>query len=38
MVDRLIELSLRNRFLVAAFFVLVGAWGYSRSRTGTRRR
>src|SRR5438045_1724008 len=28
MIDRLIELSLRNRFLVVAFFLLVGAWGY----------
>src|SRR5437764_12253507 len=28
MVNWLIELSLRNRFLVIAFFVLVGAWGY----------
>src|SRR5216110_1737175 len=28
MIDRLIELSLRNRFLVAAFFLLVGGWGY----------
>ncbi len=28
MINRLIELSLRNRFLVVAFFVLVGGWGY----------
>ncbi|PYN74870.1 MAG: CusA/CzcA family heavy metal efflux RND transporter, partial [Candidatus Rokuibacteriota bacterium] len=28
MIDWLIELSLRNRFLVAAFFLLVGGWGY----------
>src|SRR5438477_30675 len=28
MVNRLIEVSLRNRFLVIAFFLLVGAWGY----------
>ncbi len=28
MVNWLIEVSLRNRFLVIAFFVLVGAWGY----------
>ena len=28
MINWLIELSLRNRFLVIAFFVLVGAWGY----------
>jgi len=28
MIDRLIELSLRNRFLVVAFFLLVGGWGY----------
>src|SRR5947199_1974375 len=28
MVNWLIELSLRNRFRVIAFFVLVGAWGY----------
>src|SRR5206468_3787184 len=27
-INWLIELSLRNRFLVIAFFVLVGAWGY----------
>jgi len=27
-VNWLIEVSLRNRFLVIAFFVLVGAWGY----------
>src|SRR5947209_10393236 len=28
MVNRLIGLSLRNRFLTVAVFVLVGAWGY----------
>jgi Cu(I)/Ag(I) efflux system membrane protein CusA/SilA len=28
MVNWLIDLSLRNRFLTIAFFVLVGAWGY----------
>ena len=28
MINWLIEVSLRNRFLVIAFFVLVGAWGY----------
>jgi copper/silver efflux system protein len=28
MINWLIELSLRNRFLVIALFVLVGAWGY----------
>ncbi len=28
MIDRLIQLSLRNRFLVVAFFLLVGGWGY----------
>src|SRR5688500_5131138 len=28
MVNWLIELSLRNRFLVIALFVLLGAWGY----------
>src|SRR5437762_240106 len=28
MVNWLIEASLRNRFLVVGFFVLVGAWGY----------
>jgi Cu(I)/Ag(I) efflux system membrane protein CusA/SilA len=28
MIDRLIEVSLRNRFLVVAFFLLVGGWGY----------
>jgi copper/silver efflux system protein len=28
MIDRLIEVSLRNRFLVVAFFVLTGGWGY----------
>jgi Cu(I)/Ag(I) efflux system membrane protein CusA/SilA len=28
MIDRLVELSLRNRFLVVAFFVLLGGWGY----------
>ena len=27
-INWLIEVSLRNRFLVIAFFVLVGAWGY----------
>jgi Cu(I)/Ag(I) efflux system membrane protein CusA/SilA len=27
-INRLIELSLRNRFLVIAVFALVGAWGY----------
>jgi copper/silver efflux system protein len=27
-VNRLIELSLRNRFLVIALFALLGAWGY----------
>jgi Cu(I)/Ag(I) efflux system membrane protein CusA/SilA len=27
-IDRLIEVSLRNRFLVIAFFLLVGVWGY----------
>jgi copper/silver efflux system protein len=27
-IDWLIELSLRNRFLVIAVFVLIGAWGY----------
>jgi len=28
MIDRLIEVSLRNRFLVVAFFLLIGGWGY----------
>jgi len=28
MVNWLIEVSLRNRFLVVAFFALIGAWGY----------
>src|SRR5437867_2811584 len=28
MINWLIELSLRNRFLVVAFFLLVGGWGY----------
>ena len=28
MINWLIELSLRNRFLVIAFFLLVAAWGY----------
>ena len=28
MINWLIELSLRNRFLVTAFFLLVGGWGY----------
>ncbi len=28
MIDRLIEISLRNRFLVIALFVLIGGWGY----------
>jgi copper/silver efflux system protein len=28
MINRLIEVSLRNRFLVLGFFALVGAWGY----------
>ena len=28
MINWLIELSLRNRFLVIAVFLLVGAWGY----------
>jgi Cu(I)/Ag(I) efflux system membrane protein CusA/SilA len=28
MIDRIIELSLRNRFLVVACFLLVGGWGY----------
>src|ERR687887_624478 len=28
MINRLIELSLRNRFLVVVFFALLGAWGY----------
>jgi Cu(I)/Ag(I) efflux system membrane protein CusA/SilA len=28
MIDRLIELSLRNRFLVVAAFLLLGGWGY----------
>ena len=28
MIDRLIEASLRNRFLVVAFFLLLGGWGY----------
>ena len=28
MINALIDLSLRNRFLVVGFFVLVGAWGY----------
>jgi copper/silver efflux system protein len=28
MIDRLIELSLRNRFLVVTFFLLMGGWGY----------
>jgi len=27
MIDRLIEVSLRNRFLVVAFFLLIGGWG-----------
>jgi hypothetical protein len=28
MIDRLIEVSLRNRFLVVAFFLLIGGCGY----------
>src|SRR3989441_4636913 len=28
MINWLIELSLRNRFLVIAFFLLIGGWGY----------
>lgn len=28
MINWLIELSLRNRFLVVAVFLLVGGWGY----------
>ena len=28
MINRLIELSLRNRFLVVGLFALIGAWGY----------
>src|SRR5437667_3187638 len=28
MINWLIEVSLRNRFLVIAFFLLVGGWGY----------
>ncbi|PYN23022.1 MAG: hypothetical protein DMD99_15040 [Candidatus Rokuibacteriota bacterium] len=28
MIDRLIGVSLRNRFLVVAFFLLLGGWGY----------
>ena len=28
MIDRLIEVSLRNRFLVVVFFLLLGGWGY----------
>src|SRR2546425_9846123 len=28
MIDRLIEVSLRNRFLVVAFFLLLGGGGY----------
>src|SRR3954467_9502269 len=28
MIDRLIELSLRNRVLVVAVFLLLGGWGY----------
>src|ERR671925_878237 len=28
MINWLIEVSLRNRFLVVAFFALIGAWGY----------
>ena len=28
MIDRLIEVSLRNRFLVVALFLLLGGWGY----------
>src|SRR3989440_13068776 len=28
MIDRLIEASLRNRFLVVAFFLFLGGWGY----------
>ena len=28
MIDKLIEVSLRNRFLVVAFFLLIGGWGY----------
>ena len=28
MINRLIELSLRNRFLVVGFFALIAAWGY----------
>src|SRR5260221_84692 len=28
MIERLIEVSLRNRFLVIALFALLGAWGY----------
>ncbi|HEV8440589.1 MAG TPA: CusA/CzcA family heavy metal efflux RND transporter [Methylomirabilota bacterium] len=33
MIDRLIEISLRNRFLVIAFFALVAGWGYWALRT-----
>jgi copper/silver efflux system protein len=33
MIDRLIEVSLRNRFLVVAFFLLLGGWGYWALRT-----
>jgi Cu(I)/Ag(I) efflux system membrane protein CusA/SilA len=28
MINRLVELSLRNRFLVVAFFLFIGGWGY----------
>src|SRR5436309_2992975 len=28
MIDQLIQVSLRNRFLVVAFFLLLGVWGY----------
>ena len=28
MINWLIEVSLRNRFLVVIFFLLLGAWGY----------
>src|SRR5207247_3256148 len=28
MIERLIDVSLRNRFLVVACFALLGAWGY----------
>ena len=33
MINWLIDVSLRNRFLVIAFFILVAGWGYWALRT-----